>query len=80
MNSSYSTDTPYCEHKRWLNIYTHDISSVTQPFALEWFLDSLIPVTMRSKAQVWSRLIAGIPGSIRADDMDIRLLCSFCVV
>ena len=80
MISSNSTDTRYCEQERWLSTYTRDIISVTQSFVLEWFLDSSIPVTVRSKAWVWSRLIAGIAGSIRAEDMDIRLLCLLCSV
>jgi hypothetical protein len=50
MNSSNSTDTRYCEQELRLSTYTRDINSVTQPFVLEYFLDSSIPVTMRSKA------------------------------
>jgi len=32
------------------------------------------------QVKVWSRLIPGIAGSIAAEDMDVRLLYSFCVV
>jgi len=38
------------------------------------------PVAMLSKACVYNRLIAGIAGSNPAEDMDVRLLRSLCVV
>ena len=36
---------------------------------------SPIPMALRSKVQVCSRLIAGIAGSNPAEGMDLRLLC-----
>jgi hypothetical protein len=39
-----------------------------------------ISVAVRSKAWVWSRLIAGITGSNPVEGMDVSLWCLFCVV
>jgi len=39
-----------------------------------------IPVVVWSKAWVYSRLSAGIAGSIPSEDMNVRLLCLLCVV
>ena len=40
----------------------------------------LIPEVVWSTAQVFSRMMAGNAGSNPAEDMDIRVLCSMCVV
>jgi hypothetical protein len=42
----------------------------------------LFPISMaiRSKAYVWSSLIAGVAGSNPPEGMDVRLLCLLCVV
>jgi hypothetical protein len=39
-----------------------------------------ISVAVRTKAQVCSSLIAGIADSNPAEGMDVRLLCSLCVL
>jgi hypothetical protein len=43
-------------------------------------VDWAIPVSVRSKAQVCGRLIAGIAGSNPAEGMDFCLLDLLCVV
>jgi len=35
---------------------------------------------VRSKAEICSRLVAGIAGSSPAERMDVRLLCFLCVM
>jgi hypothetical protein len=41
---------------------------------------SFIPMAVRAKAKIRSRLIAGIAGSNPDESSDIRFLCSLCVV
>jgi hypothetical protein len=43
--------------------------------SLNILLGQLSPVTMRSKAFVWSHLTAGVVGSNPAEGMDVCFLC-----
>jgi len=65
-----------------MNWLVHILFGPTQPLQIGSDMHCIqpVPVSVSSKANVCSRLIAGIAGSNLAEGMDIRLLRLFCVV
>jgi len=58
----------------------HIFTKVRRKFTGHYQQYPTMPVTMRSEAYVWSRLIAGIAGSNSAEGMDAGLFCSLSAV